>query len=396
MSIEIDKAIAEIEKWKKDFLESPKTDNGDIEHLSLVARLGELKRLAVKNFGLKSHQYDKVSNLTIFKDMFPYLSRLGVGAHYNLIQQLFIYANNWIDDLRSPEYEQPLVTLKSSINSESESSAEGDNSMNNTQKIELIREWITLAESTLDKGHEKAPSVIQMKRVLSKAAVLILRISDPESKQCKFVIENKPLEEIIHGEGLDRQSTLNELNQMLNVFEQWYIDLSATTKPQEDNTMARSDQHQAHKIPSYKCFIVHGHDDSLKKDVALFLHGEDFSGRKIEPIILNEQVDDEVLTIKEKFSKYSDVDFAICLWTADDLGKGKTDTNLKPRARQNVILETGYLWMKLKGRLFIIRDEGVEIPSDLKGVEYCDSKDNWELKLIKKIKVIYNKLDPKK
>ena len=44
---------------------------------------------------------------------------------------------------------------------------------------------------------------------------------------------------------------------------------------------------------------------------------------------------------------------------------------LNNRVRQNVILETGFFWSKLKRKkLIILHSNDVEIPSDLKGVIY--------------------------
>ena len=49
----------------------------------------------------------------------------------------------------------------------------------------------------------------------------------------------------------------------------------------------------------------------------------------------------------EKIEEYTDVSFAIVLYTGCDVGKLKTETDLKLRARQNVVFEHGYLVNKL-------------------------------------------------
>ena len=111
-------------------------------------------------------------------------------------------------------------------------------------------------------------------------------------------------------------------------------------------------------VMTNKVFIVHGHNDAVKHEVARFVEH-----LKLKPIILHEQAD-KGLTIIEKFEANSnDVNFAIILLTADDEGKAKTETDYKNRARQNVIFEMGflldyfrapmsscYLMMALKGR----------------------------------------------
>lgn len=136
-----------------------------------------------------------------------------------------------------------------------------------------------------------------------------------------------------------------------------------------------------------KVFIVHGHDGELKQAVARVVEKQ-----KIEAIILSEQVN-RGRTIIEKFEDYSDVDGAICLFTADDFGKAKKQTSDTPRARQNVIFETGFFMGKLgRDKLVILSEENVEIPSDLSGVVYTNTN-NWDLELLKELKGIGYKVD---
>src|SRR5262245_61436939 len=86
-----------------------------------------------------------------------------------------------------------------------------------------------------------------------------------------------------------------------------------------------------------KVFVSHGHDDKAKGHVIAFLKSND-----LEAIILADQPNGG-RAILEKFEDYGKVGFAIILLTADDLGRSKTDTdaNVRPRARQNVIMELG-------------------------------------------------------
>ena len=88
------------------------------------------------------------------------------------------------------------------------------------------------------------------------------------------------------------------------------------------------------------------------------------------------------------------------LLTPDDLGKFVIgESELKPRARQNVILELGYFIGKL-GRSFVgvLYDESVELPSDYRGVEYIklDIEGAWKLKLAKEMKEAGLKIDMNK
>lgn len=134
-----------------------------------------------------------------------------------------------------------------------------------------------------------------------------------------------------------------------------------------------------------KVFIVHGHDGELKQSVARIIEKQG-----IEAIILSEQAN-QGKTIIEKFEKYSDVGGAICLFTADDLGKSKKADNDCPRARQNVVFETGYFIGKLgRDHIVILADDGVEMPSDLSGVVHTNTG-NWKVDLLIELKALgYN------
>lgn len=140
-----------------------------------------------------------------------------------------------------------------------------------------------------------------------------------------------------------------------------------------------------------KIFIVHGHDGELKQSVARIIEKQG-----IEAIILSEQVN-KGRTIIEKFEDYSDVGGAICLFTADDYGRAKNDDADKIRARQNVVLETGYFMGKLgRNHVVLLADKDIEMPSDLSGVVYTDIG-KWEVDLLKELKAIgytvdFNKL----
>jgi len=129
-----------------------------------------------------------------------------------------------------------------------------------------------------------------------------------------------------------------------------------------------------------KVFIVHGHDEAAKESAARFL------GRLgLEPIILHEQASGG-RTIIEKFETYSgDVVFAVVLLTPDDVGSPASESsNLKKRARQNVIMELGYFIGRLgRTRVCALHKGDVELPSDYQGVLYIemDPGGAWKAKL---------------
>lgn len=137
------------------------------------------------------------------------------------------------------------------------------------------------------------------------------------------------------------------------------------------------------KIMNNEIFIVHGHDEALKTEVA----------RTIERVglsvtILHEKPN-EGLTIIQKLEKYAaTAGYAVILMTPDDKGKSKKETKYKDRARQNVVLEWGYFVGKLgASKVCAIHSENIELPSDISGVLYItyDNNGGWKIQLMKEL-----------
>ena len=155
------------------------------------------------------------------------------------------------------------------------------------------------------------------------------------------------------------------LSQKMNTF---------LTTSSSNNTISKE---ETQVMRSNKVFIVHGHDDAAKIEMARTIEKAG-----LEAIILHEQAD-AGMTIIEKIEKYTDVAFAVVLYTECDKGRAKEqDVNEeKYRARQNVVFEHGYLIGKL-GRMqvsaFVKGD--VETPGDISGVVYTkmDSAGAWK------------------
>ena len=127
-------------------------------------------------------------------------------------------------------------------------------------------------------------------------------------------------------------------------------------------------------------FIVHGHDDEAVVKVARFVEK-----LGLKATILHERAN-RGQTIPEKFEEHAGkASFAIVLLTPDDVGASEDEKdNLKPRARQNVVLELGYFWGRLgRARVCVLHKEEVELPSDIQGLLYVtmDNNDGWQLKL---------------
>jgi len=138
-------------------------------------------------------------------------------------------------------------------------------------------------------------------------------------------------------------------------------------------------------------FVVHGHDEQAKLSTARFLEK-----LQLEPIVLSEKPN-EGRTIIEKFEHHADASYAVVLLTPDDVASPAADPGaLRPRARQNVILELGYFIGRLgRARVCALYKDGVELPSDLHGVLYVqmDAGDGWMLKLAKEMKAAHLDVD---
>ncbi len=138
------------------------------------------------------------------------------------------------------------------------------------------------------------------------------------------------------------------------------------------------------KIDKNKVFIVHGHDENAKTTTARFIEKLGF-----EAIILHEQASSSK-TIIEKIEAYSNVGFAIILYTPCDLGsKNIKEPNLKLRARQNVIFEHGYFIGKIGRENVCALVKGkIETPNDISGVVYItlDESNAWCYSVAKEMK----------
>jgi len=124
-----------------------------------------------------------------------------------------------------------------------------------------------------------------------------------------------------------------------------------------------------HAVSNGQIFIVHGHDADARDQLELALHR-----LGLEPFVLmNSSGGGKTLieALEGKIGRDYSADFGIVLMTPDDLGYAKKDgaDRAEPRARQNVILETGMLLSSLtRERIAIVVKGHVELPSDLQGI----------------------------
>lgn len=137
--------------------------------------------------------------------------------------------------------------------------------------------------------------------------------------------------------------------------------------------------------PGDEIFVVHGHNEALRLKVVDFLA----KATGVAPTVLI----DEPNAGRELFEKFEDAAgrarFAVVLATADDFGRAKSETEDRPRARQNVILEWGFFAGRLgRNRVTLLSEPGLELPSDIGGLVYTpiDAAGGWKLLLAKELR----------
>ena len=127
-------------------------------------------------------------------------------------------------------------------------------------------------------------------------------------------------------------------------------------------------------------FIVHGHG-RYEHEVARAI-----SDIGSTPIILQEQLHEGSASLLAKLSREGErCGYAIVIYTGDDVGKAADSSDeLRPRARENVVLELGY-FLGLLGHqsVTVLHDAGVDFPSDFSGIGYypLDSEGGWKAKI---------------
>lgn len=113
-------------------------------------------------------------------------------------------------------------------------------------------------------------------------------------------------------------------------------------------------------------FLVHGHASQELESLKSLLgkHG-------LEPVVLKEQPTQAGEMLNELHDAVARCTAAFVLMTPDDEG-AKQGTAMQPRARQNVVLESGYLLARFAetGRVCFLVQRPIEIPSDLGGLRY--------------------------
>ena len=115
--------------------------------------------------------------------------------------------------------------------------------------------------------------------------------------------------------------------------------------------------------PRPKIFIVHGRDDKARLEVAVLIQN-----LGLQYVVLAEEPG-QGQGIMEKLKKFTSVNYAVAILTADGVGALKSNRgDLKPRARQNVIFELGFFIAALgRKRHAALYEDGVEPPATTRG-----------------------------
>ena len=261
------------------------------------------------------------------------------------------------------------------------------------QKIQMqIEKGQQLRDQSIDSDDELEEARAESRKWSDYNKTLLLKLFDNTSiAEDDYTDFNEPRPILLASSGStplsdelgdDLRWYQNAMNRSINSLESIHERLELYEP--SDALQRTSDNEENSDTPqptfSDEVFIVHGHDNEAKVTVARFVEN-----LGIKATILDEKVN-EGRTIPQKFEEHAgEAGYAIVLLTPDDVGSSKDETdNPQPRARQNVILEFGYFWGRLgRKRLCVLYKEGVELPSDIRGIAYVpmDNFNGWQLKL---------------
>lgn len=133
-----------------------------------------------------------------------------------------------------------------------------------------------------------------------------------------------------------------------------------------------------------RVFVVHGHEEKARVALVAFLRS-----LNLEPVVLHEQPSMGKHLLTKFIDEAELVTFAVVVMTADDEGRPLGATAMRPRARQNVILELGYFLAHLgQPRVCALVSPELETPSDFDGIVYIrmNSDNRWRMELERELR----------
>lgn len=203
-------------------------------------------------------------------------------------------------------------------------------------------------------------------------------------------LKSHPLHDSIFATYFHRKNRPSSFNDMMGHLRALAADtefFATKDSTSKEKSCSQNIEERATLPMSNRVFIVHGHDNSAKQEVARTLEKAGF-----EAIILHEQPN-KGRTIIEKIEDYADVGYAVILYTECDVGRDKNapEGSEKYRARQNVVFEHGFFSGRLgRERVFALVKGDVETPGDIGGVIYTtmDAKGAWKMELAKDMQAV--------
>ena len=196
-------------------------------------------------------------------------------------------------------------------------------------------------------------------------------------RAASYINRRTPIQEVVEGLQRGKADAIALLSTARRALQEKFEDLL----PVEAADVASEEPASIAANPNV--FVVHGHDDAAREQVARFIERAG-----LNPIILHEQASGG-RTVIEKLEHYADVGFAVVLLTPDDQG-GPADGPLQPRAGQNVMAKLFYFLGRLgRSRVCALKKGDLEIPSDIGGVVYVpfDDHGGWKQALLRELEI---------
>lgn len=305
-----------------------------------------------------SLRYDNEQGL---KDMHLYIdgkyssiiSNMGQGMYAYMEPHGFIYDS--LNDKASLEHN--LKLMKAKLSGYAEENCEKPKEIEELAIIKLIKQ-VPEVRSWFKTSNGALKVIYNDKRFIQWKNKILFELK--KLKQDDFILEIKVLLNSIK-DGWNDEKHFENVSSKLEILADNIEEYQKKQEEVKDKSISIVD--------NKKIFIVHGHDEKLKLEMSNWLRSLDLS-----PIILHLTANMGIKTIIDKIQENSDVGCAIVLMTADDLGKAKMETELKPRARQNVVFEAGYFLGKLGAKkVILLYDKGLEAPGDLSGCVYIEA-----------------------
>jgi predicted nucleotide-binding protein len=193
--------------------------------------------------------------------------------------------------------------------------------------------------------------------------------------------EETSLADVTEGYESGVAEAITTLKTVVELFNEKLVDMESSDKAAPIHPTGETQLKKC--TDNVKVFIVHGRDEQAKLSAARFIEKMGLTA-----IILNEQANSGK-TIIEKIEENTNVGFALVLYTPCDIGGLANEGSPKPRARQNVVFEHGYLVAKL-GRCNVcaLVKGSIEVPSDINGIIYValDEANAWQISVAKELR----------